>query len=276
VMGNVVGIALLTCIINPYLIIVAIVLLSITLPLRKFYLRTVRNVKRYEGITRSPVFNSVSTTFDGLTCIRAFNFENKFEQQFQRYINDNNACKVLLIVLGRTFGFILDWCTSLFFIIITAFLFVGNLSTLFKFKCSAFCLIRYSLVFVINNCILFSDMNGGEVGLILSSAITLIIEFQYCMRIVSEYETQMISAERVLEYGQLPSEAPLTIPNNKPPLDWPIRGSINFNHVYLRYSDSTQPILNNLCFQVQKGEKIGIVGRTGAGKSSIINALFRL
>ncbi|RWS19151.1 multidrug resistance-associated protein 4-like protein, partial [Leptotrombidium deliense] len=173
-------------------------------------------------------------------------FENQFEQQFHAFINDNNACKYLLQAISRSFAFILDWCTIIFFTTLTGLLFTGS---------------QY--------------FSGGEVGLILSSAIILINEFQTSLRWLSDYETQMISAERVLEYTQLPSEAPLYIEANKPPKNWPSEGKIIFNHVYLSYSDS-KPILHDLCFDIESGSKIGIVGRTGAGKSSIINALFRL
>ncbi|RWS02884.1 ATP-binding cassette transporter-like protein, partial [Leptotrombidium deliense] len=86
----------------------------------------------------------------------------------------------------------------------------------------------------------------------------------------------MISTERVLEYGQLPSEAALFIEDNIHTSEWPSNGVIVFEHVNLWYTDSTQPVLSDLNFKIESGSKIGIVGRTGAGKSSIINALFRL
>ncbi|RWS23641.1 hypothetical protein B4U80_05350, partial [Leptotrombidium deliense] len=244
--GIVIGTVILTCIVNPYLIIVCAVLFVLSLPMRKIFLRTARNLNFYYPLAKSPVFNTVSTTFDGLTCIRAFRFENQFEDQFMVFMNDNNACYYLSAVLSRTFGFILDWFTIVFFAFLTGLLFTG------------------SHVF-----------SGGEVGLVLSSALVLLNEFQFSLRWLSEYETQMISAERVLEYTQLPSEAPLHIEETKPPNKWPSKGFIIFKHVFLSYSNS-QPILRDLCFEVESGSKIGIVGRTGAGKSSIINALFRL
>ncbi|RWS05738.1 multidrug resistance-associated protein 4-like protein, partial [Dinothrombium tinctorium] len=219
--GVVIGSTIVSCLVDPYLIIVATFLLAISLPLRRIYLRTVSNVKRNEAITRSPIFTEISTTFDGLTCIRAFKYEHKFEEQFHRFLNDNNACKFLWYALSRSFGFILDWFTIIFFTSITTML----------------------LIFPEN-------IKGGTAGLILSSAIILINEFQFCIRIISEFETQMVSVERVLEYGEIPSEAPLKIVEKKPPANWPKNGCIVFNHVYLTYPHTMNRVLHDLCFTI--------------------------
>lgn len=97
---------------------------------------------------------------------------------------------------------------------------------------------------------------------------------QWGMRQWSELENQMTSVERVVEYTKLESE-----PNRnkkKLPIDWPQKGQIKFEDVKLRYIDSHPYVLKGLSFMVQPKEKIGVVGRTGAGKSSLISALFQL
>lgn len=97
------------------------------------------------------------------------------------------------------------------------------------------------------------------------------------MRQWTELETQMTSVDRVDEYSQLEPEGDLESPPDKrPPADWPSQGNIEFRNLSMSYYKDEQPVLNNLNFRIQAGEKIGIVGRTGAGKSSIITALFRL
>lgn len=85
----------------------------------------------------------------------------------------------------------------------------------------------------------------------------------------------MTSVERVFEYCKLETET-LEIGNQKPPKEWPLSGEIKFEDVSFRYDKSLNYVLNNINIKIKPGEKIGIVGRTGAGKSSIIQTLFRM
>lgn len=101
---------------------------------------------------------------------------------------------------------------------------------------------------------------------------------QWGMRQSTELENQMTSVERVIEYTNVEQERELEskLPNKKPPKSWPERGKIEFVKVYLKYNLNEPPVLKNLNFSIKSKEKIGIVGRTGAGKSSLIAALFQL
>ena len=93
----------------------------------------------------------------------------------------------------------------------------------------------------------------------------------------AEFESQMTSVERIIEYSKLPQEADLSArPEDRPKDDWPQNGRIEMKNMYIFYDNSPKPVLKNLCCLIKGGEKIGIVGRTGAGKSSIIAALFRM
>jgi len=95
------------------------------------------------------------------------------------------------------------------------------------------------------------------------------------MRQSAEAENLMTSVERTLEYAKLEPEAPFeSKPNKKPPKGWPDKGAIRFQSVFMAYGD--KEVLKDLTFDIKAREKIGIVGRTGAGKSSIIQALFRM
>lgn len=98
---------------------------------------------------------------------------------------------------------------------------------------------------------------------------------QWGVRQSAEVENQMTSVERVIEYSNLEPEAALESDYKFPP-DWPKYGAIRFDQVFLVYPNSSEPVLKNLCFDIRGGEKIGIVGRTGAGKSSILTALLRM
>lgn len=100
---------------------------------------------------------------------------------------------------------------------------------------------------------------------------------QWGIRQSAEFESQMTSVERVLEYTELPIESETENSQSKQALsNWPTAGHILFKGVTYRYPNSLKPVLHNLNFEIKSGEKIGIVGRTGAGKSSLISALFRM
>ncbi|TRY93755.1 hypothetical protein DNTS_011687, partial [Danionella cerebrum] len=125
-------------------------------------------------------------------------------------------------------------------------------------------------------CLLLKDsMNAGDVGLALSYAVTLMGMFQWGVRQSAEVENMMTSVERVVEYTELESEAPWETQKH-PPLDWPNRGLITFDRVNFSYSSDGPAVLKNISAMFRPQEKVGIVGRTGAGKSSLISALFRL
>ena len=96
------------------------------------------------------------------------------------------------------------------------------------------------------------------------------------MRQTVEVETNIVSVERVLEYARLPSEAPEVVKHNRPPASWPARGTLSFNGYSTRYREGLDLVLKNISIDIGSHEKIGVVGRTGAGKSSLTLALFRI
>ncbi|KAI4466038.1 atp-binding cassette sub-family c [Holotrichia oblita] len=116
---------------------------------------------------------------------------------------------------------------------------------------------------------------GGEVGLAITQSTALTGLVQWGMRQSAEVANQLMSVERLLEYSYLPEEKQPRIPIN-PPKEWPQNGRVLFRKMGLRYSEDTPLVLKNLNFSIEPKEKVGIVGRTGAGKSSLITALFRL
>ena len=244
------GVIVISAVVDPWLILPAFILVVFSIPLRDIYLRTGRDVKRLESVVRSPVYSHISATFDGLTTVRAFSLENKFIDQYYTYMRDSTSTRFLSMATARGVAFALD-CVSLMYI--TA----------------------------INVFILFSHgLEGGMVGVVLSNSTLLIGMFQFAIRCSAEFETQMISVERVLEYGRLPPEPPLEFPLAKRPWmkTWPSSGSVEYRNVSLTYDKdkNAKTVLKNISFKVAGGEKVGIVGRTGAGKSSLIAVLFRL
>lgn len=120
------------------------------------------------------------------------------------------------------------------------------------------------------------NVPGGNVGLAITQIIGLIGMTQWGIRQTAELENQMVCVERVLEYANLPSEEKI-LPSKANIKDWPKQGKIEYENLSLFYkNEECKPSIRNLSFKIDAEEKIGIVGRTGSGKSSIIQALFRM
>ncbi|XP_053212741.1 ATP-binding cassette sub-family C member 4-like isoform X2 [Panonychus citri] len=243
-----IGLITVTSIILPVVIILAVAIAFITVFVRQIYTRLARYIFRVEGQTRSPIYNQIASTYEGLVTIRTFSYESRYMKQFYHHLNDNNACIFMNFGASRTIGMILDLVMVMLMIII--------MTTVLTFD---------------------TKFGGGDIGLIISTMISLFGTLQYAVKSTAELETYMIAVERVLEYGDLPSEPSWkTVKSNLLPSIWPDVGNIKFDSVYFTYPGSVSPVLKNLTFDIKGGEKIGIVGRTGAGKSSLISVLFRL
>ncbi|KAM3958248.1 ATP-binding cassette subfamily C member 4 [Aphomia sociella] len=244
---NLVGVTVVILLTDIALLIPIITSLIIFYIFRLIYIRTTGAVKRLEGITRSPVFSHVNATVLGLATIRSFGAEVLLVEEFDRHQDLHSAAWYLFITCSRAFGYYLD-VTCLLFIICVTF-----------------------------SCLMKTDIEGSHVGLAITQSISLTGIFQWGMRQSAEMENQMTSVERVLEYTKLPQEPVLRSgPDNNLPNNWPTEGAINFNNLSLKYTLDGNYVLHKLTLNIQPQEKIGIVGRTGAGKSSVIQALFRL
>uniref|UniRef100_A0A3Q2Y4J8 Multidrug resistance-associated protein 4 n=1 Tax=Hippocampus comes TaxID=109280 RepID=A0A3Q2Y4J8_HIPCM len=237
---QVLGVVIVSTIIMPWILIPFVPLFAAFLWLRRYYLQTSRDIKRLEATTRSPVFSHLSSSLQGLSTIRAFKVQQRFQEMFDSYQDLHSEAWFLFLTTSRWLAVRLDGICSIF-ITFTAF-----------------------------GCLYF-----GDVGLALSYAVTLTGMFQWGVRQSAEIENMMTSVERVVEYAELKSEAPWET-DTMPPHDWPKRGSITFDSVNFSYSASEPLVLKNLTVVFPSREKVGIVGRTGAGKSSLISALFRL
>ena len=245
---NSLGVIIMSCVVTPWLLIPCVLIGILCVPIRNFYIRTARELQRLDSIARSPIYSHISSTFDGLITVRAFSLERLFEDQYFRYLTDSVSCRFLVVVAGRVIGSILDLFVTIYI--------------------AAICLI---LVYIPKGTI-----SGGDAGLILSASILLTGMFQWAIRLTAEFETQMVSAERIFEYGRLDSEAELNIPGKIEDKNWPKQGKVKFDRVFLRYSPELPHVLKDISFTIEAGEHVGVVGRTGAGKSSLISLLFRL
>ncbi|CAH1244774.1 ABCC4 [Branchiostoma lanceolatum] len=235
-----------TGVINPWVFIPTLPLLLLFMYIRNYYLSTSRDIKRLEGTTRSPVFSHLSATLQGLWTIRAFGAQESFQQEFDAHQDLHSEAWFLFLACSRWLAVRVD---------LLAALFVTSV---------AFCSVLAS-----------QGLDGGLVGLSVTYAIILTGRFQWVVRQSAEVENLMTSAERVVTYTKLEPEAPLET-STKPPRDWPQDGSIELEAASFSYSEDGPDILKNLCLRIRKQEKIGIVGRTGAGKSSLMQMLFRM
>ncbi|XP_077946531.1 ATP-binding cassette sub-family C member 4 isoform X4 [Gasterosteus aculeatus] len=210
------------------------------------FIQTSRDMKRLESTTRSPVFSHLSSSLQGLSTIRAFKAQRSFQQVFDEHQDLHSGAWFLFLTTSRWFAVRLDGICSIF-VTITTF-----------------------------GCLYLRDgLEPGAVGLALSYALTLTGMFQWGVRQSAEIENMMTSVERVVEYAELESEAPWET-DKQPPNDWPRTGCISFDRVNFSHSANDRLVLKNLTVIITSREKVGIVGRTGAGKSSLIAALFRL
>ena len=235
-------------VITPYLLIPAVILLTCCIYIRSRYVNIARDVKRLEGVTKTPVFSHLSTSLYGLTTIRAFRAQYRFKDTFDLFQDEHTSAYFTWIASSR------------FFITL-----INTVSVFFTLMVTITCLLA------------INSLNGSSVGLVITSTIGLSAGIQWGMRQWTEVETMMTSVERIEEMRHIPPEAELeAAPPYKPRSSWPDQGQITFLNVNLKYDPDKPPVLRNLNFKIEPKEKVGIVGRTGAGKTSIMTALFRM
>uniref|UniRef100_A0A8W4FMW1 Multidrug resistance-associated protein 4 n=1 Tax=Sus scrofa TaxID=9823 RepID=A0A8W4FMW1_PIG len=242
----VMGVVGIMVVVIPWTAILLIPLGIIFFVLRRYFLETSRDVKRLECATRSPVFSHLASSLQGRWTIRAFKAQQRFQELFDTHQDLHSEAWFLFLTTSRWFALCLDAVCAIF-VIVVAF------ASLF----------------------LAETLNVGQVGLVLSLALTFTVMVPRCVRQSAEAETMMISVERVTEYLDLEKEAPWEY-KHRPPPSWPQQGDIDFSNVSFRYSSDGPLVLKDLIPLIDLRKKVGIVGRTGAGKSSLVSALFRL
>eukprot|EP00794_Sanderia_malayensis_P020176 gene20176-22151_t len=244
----VIGILILVAANNPIVFAVVVPIVIVFVIIRQYYIKTAREVKRIEGLMRSPVFSHFSTTLLGLPTIRAFGVQPLFADLFFQTQDGHTK----------------SW-----------FAFLGCAAWL-SFRLELLCLVF--VAFVVFVCVavagIVPGLSAGAIGLILSYTLNITGVFQQCVRQSTDFETYMTSVERVLEYCDLEPEAPLET-DKKPPNDWPSRGSILFQDLNFRYAPHLKDVLHKVSCHIHSQEKVGVCGRTGAGKSSLLSTLFR-
>lgn len=216
--------------------------------LANFYQGLSREIKRLEATQRSLVYNNFNETLTGMNVIRAFGAEVTFIDKNDVLVDRMNEAYYLSIATSRWLCIHLDFLASIFAMIICLLCITG------RFKISA-----------------------STTGLLVNYVVSIVGLLSLTVRSMTEVENQMNSVERLHEYSfRMPQEAAYVRPEFAPPPDWPTLGFIEFQNVALRYRPGLQLVLKDFNLQIYPGEKLGICGRTGAGKLSIMTALYRL
>ncbi|XP_055548703.1 multidrug resistance-associated protein 1 isoform X7 [Wyeomyia smithii] len=214
---------------------------------QRFYVATSRQLKRLESVSRSPIYSHFGESIQGAQTIRAYSLQDRFINESDSRVDFNQVCYFPSIIANRWLAVRLEM--------------VGNLIILFA-----------ALFAVMSR----ETMNPGLVGLSVSYALQITQTLNWLVRMTSDVETNIVAVERIKEYGETKQEAAWELPNNNLPRDWPEQGRVEFQDFQVRYREGLELVLKGISFTVQGGEKVGIVGRTGAGKSSLTLALFRI
>ncbi|KAF2143052.1 uncharacterized protein K452DRAFT_225934 [Aplosporella prunicola CBS 121167] len=211
-----------------------------------FYINSSRDLKRLESVQRSPLYQQFGETLSGMTTIRAYGDERRFVRENLTRVNTHNRPFIYLWAANRWLAFRVD--------------IVGSLVSFF------------SGAFVVLS---IGKLDAGAAGLAMTYAVTFTDNVLWFVRLYAANEQNMNSVERIKEYLDVEQEAPPVIEETRPPSNWPSQGSVEFIGYSTRYRKDFDFVLKQITFKILPGEKVGVVGRTGAGKSSLALALFR-
>ncbi|KAJ4140873.1 ATP-binding cassette transporter yor1 [Fusarium equiseti] len=230
-----------------YYFVIALVPLYVAFVIAAIYYRaSAREVKRFESVLRSHVFAKFGEGLTGVASIRAYGLQDRFISELRESIDNMNGAYYITFANQRWLSMRID-LIGVLLVFVTAILVVTS---------------RFSI-------------NPSTGGLVLSYILSIVGMMQFSVRQLAEVENAMNAVERLYYYGtELEEEAPShTVEVRK---SWPEKGEIVFDNVEMRYRAGLPLVLSGLTMHVKGGERIGIVGRTGAGKSSIMSTLFRL
>lgn len=216
---------------------------------QQYYLKTSRELRRLDSVSRSPIFANFQESLNGVSLIRAYGQEERFKFMNESRVDRNMSAYHPAINANRWLAVRLEFLGSI--IILGA----AGLSIL---------------------TLKSGHLSAGLVGLSVSYALQVTQSLNWIVRMTVEVETNIVSVERILEYSQLTPEAPEVIEDNRPNKSWPESGKITFNNYSTKYRPELDLVLRNIDLTINPREKVGIVGRTGAGKSSLTLALFRI
>lgn len=233
----------------PIMIVVILVLAVVYNNYRSFFIPAAREAKRLRSAHRSPILSNLQESINGLETIRAFGEKDRFTYKNTKILNKFNTAAYSDISVKRWLSMRLNGISSVILFFTSLFI----LSTLLR-----------------------NPFTPAMVGFIMTYAMNITFTINAIIRFWAELETRSIAVERLLEYCRIPTEAAMEIDETRPPVAWPQKGGIKFVNYSTKYRENLSPVLKNINVHIKPQEKVGIVGRTGAGKSSLTLALFRI
>ncbi|NXE36191.1 MRP1 protein, partial [Ptilorrhoa leucosticta] len=243
---DVIGTILVITSASPLFIVVVIPLGYFYFTIQRYYIASSRQIRRLAGASQSPVISHFSETLAGRSTIRAFGHQERFIRKNNDVVYENLVCFYNNLISNRWLSVRLE--------------FLGNL------------MVFFAALFV---ALSGNAVSSSTVGLSISYALNVIQILNVWVRRACEIETNAVSIERICEYATVDKEEPWIL-SKRPPVGWPDRGIIEFVNYKAQYRKDLGLALNGVSFQTQSKEKVGIVGRTGAGKSTLTNCLFRV
>uniref|UniRef100_A0A8C7JPC1 Multidrug resistance-associated protein 1 n=1 Tax=Oncorhynchus kisutch TaxID=8019 RepID=A0A8C7JPC1_ONCKI len=246
-MFNVVGSCVVILIATPLVAIIIPPLGILYFFVQRFYVASSRQLKRLESVSRSPVYTHFNETLLGASVIRAFGEQERFIRESDGRVDHNQKAYYPSIVANRWLAVRLE--------------FVGN------------CIVMFAALFAV---MARESLSPGIMGLSISYALQLTASLTWLVRMSSDLETNIVAVERVKEYEDTEKEADWRHDQSSLPPGWPTAGNIDIRGFGLRYREDQELAVRNITVAIHGGEKVGIVGRTGAGKSSLTLGLFRI
>uniref|UniRef100_A0A6Q2X4Z6 Multidrug resistance-associated protein 1 n=1 Tax=Esox lucius TaxID=8010 RepID=A0A6Q2X4Z6_ESOLU len=245
-MFNVVGSCVVILIATPLVAIIIPPLGLLYFFVQRFYVSSSRQLKRLESVSRSPVYTHFNETLLGTSVIRAFGEQERFIRESDGRVDHNQKAYYPSIVANRWLAVRLE--------------FVGN------------CIVMFAALFAV---MARESLSPGIMGLSISYALQ-VTSLTWLVRMSSDLETNIVAVERVKEYDDTEKEAEWRHDPSSLPHGWPTAGNIDIRGFGLRYREDQELAIRDITVAIQGGEKVGIVGRTGAGKSSLTLGLFRI
>ncbi|XP_017979301.1 PREDICTED: ABC transporter C family member 8 isoform X1 [Theobroma cacao] len=229
-------------------LIVAILAMVAVNYIQGYYMSSARELIRVNGTTKAPVMNYAAETSLGVVTIRAFNMVDRF---FKNYLKLVDTDATLFFLSNAA----MEWLV----------LRIETLQNLTLFTAAFFLLLLPK-----------SQVTPGLVGLSLSYALSLTGTQIFASRWYCNLSNYIISVERIKQFMHLPAEPPAIIEDNRPPSSWPPKGRIELQELKIRYRPNAPLVLKGISCTFREGTRVGVVGRTGSGKTTLISALFRL